>query len=80
VQFERRTEASAQARLLRPDHHRPLTVLAETLPLDPNSESPGLVADCLKPFDSALMKKYPVGTRVNRPENDDAEFAREVSG
>jgi len=34
--------------------------------------------DCLKPFDSALMKKYPVSTRVNRPENDDQECAKEI--
>ena len=36
------------------------------------------LADCLEPFDPRLMKKYPVSTRVNRPENDDEECAREV--
>src|SRR6266566_5571610 len=35
--------------------------------------------DCLKPFDSALMKKDPVSTRVNRPENDDQECAKEIA-
>jgi len=39
---------------------------------------PALVADCFKPFDAKLMKKYPVSTRLNRPENDDQECAQEV--
>ncbi len=30
------------------------------------------------PFDTRLMKKYPVSTRVNRTENDDPECAQEV--
>jgi putative SOS response-associated peptidase YedK len=37
------------------------------------------LADCLKPFDSRLMKKWPVSTRVNRAENDDQECSQEVS-
>jgi hypothetical protein len=37
------------------------------------------VVECLKPFDARLMKKYPVSPRVNRPENDDEECAREVA-
>jgi putative SOS response-associated peptidase YedK len=37
------------------------------------------IFDCLRPFDASLMRKYPVGPRVNRPENDDEECAREVS-
>jgi putative SOS response-associated peptidase YedK len=46
--------------------------------LDPGVTNAALVAECLKPFHSGLMKKYPVSTRVNRPENDDPECAREV--
>jgi putative SOS response-associated peptidase YedK len=46
--------------------------------LDSKVNNPSFLADCFKPFDPALMKKYPVGTRVNRPENDDAECAQEV--
>jgi putative SOS response-associated peptidase YedK len=46
--------------------------------LDPGMTDAALVADCLKPFDARLMKKYPVSTRVNRPANDDQECAREV--
>jgi hypothetical protein len=47
--------------------------------LDPGITDSKRVGDCLKPFDSTLMKKYPVSTRVNRPENDDQECAREVA-
>jgi len=46
--------------------------------LDPGITDAGTVLDCLKPFDAGLMKKYPVSPRVNRPENDDEECAREV--
>ena len=46
--------------------------------LDPGITSPERVFDCLRPFDSNLMKKHPVSTRVNRPENDDEECVREV--
>ncbi|MGB8061961.1 MAG: SOS response-associated peptidase [Candidatus Sulfotelmatobacter sp.] len=37
------------------------------------------LSDCLEPFDAALMKKYPVSTRVNRPENDDHVCAQEIT-
>jgi putative SOS response-associated peptidase YedK len=46
--------------------------------LDPRINNPSLVRASLKPFDPALMKKYPVSTRVKRPENDDHECAQEV--
>ena len=46
--------------------------------LDPGITDPKRVIDCLSPFDARLMKKYPVSSRVNRPENDDEECAREV--
>ena len=46
--------------------------------LDPSISNPSLLRACLKPFDPDLMKKYPVSTRVNRPENDDHECAQEV--
>jgi putative SOS response-associated peptidase YedK len=32
----------------------------------------------LKPFDSNLMKRYPVGTRVNLVANDDPECSAPV--
>jgi putative SOS response-associated peptidase YedK len=46
--------------------------------LDPCITDAEQVADCLRPFDPRLMKKYPVSNRVNRPENDDAVCAQEV--
>jgi putative SOS response-associated peptidase YedK len=46
--------------------------------LDPGFADVAAIADCLKPFDPRSMKKYPVSTRVNRADNDDAECAREV--
>jgi putative SOS response-associated peptidase YedK len=47
--------------------------------LDPGITDVIEVAECLRPFDARLMKKYPVSTRVNRAENDDAECGREIS-
>jgi putative SOS response-associated peptidase YedK len=47
--------------------------------LDSRVKDPALVTDCLKPFDACPMKKYPISTRVNRPENDDLDCLREVS-
>jgi len=46
--------------------------------LDPSVSDPNSVISCLGPFDERLMKKYPVSVRVNRPENDNEECAREV--
>jgi putative SOS response-associated peptidase YedK len=47
--------------------------------LDPSIKNPSILVGCLAPFEAASMKKYPVSTRVNRPENDDHECAQEVS-
>jgi putative SOS response-associated peptidase YedK len=47
--------------------------------LDPGVSDPILVLDCLGPFDARVMKKYPVSARVNRPENDHHECAKEVA-
>ena len=46
--------------------------------LDPGVTDPSCIADCLKPYAPKLMKRYPVGPRVNRVENDDEDCAREV--
>ena len=56
--------------ILKPNHYN--------LWLDSKVTNPSFLVDCLKPFDAASMKKYPVGTRVNRPENDDQSCAQEV--
>jgi putative SOS response-associated peptidase YedK len=47
--------------------------------LDPSMKTPSAVSGCLEPFDAALMKKYPVSARVNRPGNNDHECAQEIS-
>ena len=47
--------------------------------LDPGVVDPARVGDCLRPFDARLMKKYPVSTRVNSPENDDLACAQEIA-
>ena len=46
--------------------------------LDPNIKNASALSGCLEPFDAAQMKKYPVSSRVNRPENDDRECAQEI--
>jgi putative SOS response-associated peptidase YedK len=46
--------------------------------LDPGVSDPNRVVNCLGSFDARRMKKYPVSVRVNRPENDDEECAKEV--
>jgi putative SOS response-associated peptidase YedK len=46
--------------------------------LDPGMTDVAVVANSLRPFDSRLMKKYPVNTRINRAENDGPECAVEV--
>ena len=47
--------------------------------LDLSIKNPSALSGCLEPFDAALMKKYPVSTRVNRAENDDLHCAQEIS-
>ncbi len=47
--------------------------------LDPGVTDPARVAGLLQPFDARLMKKYPVGTRVNNVKYDDAECAEEIA-
>jgi len=46
--------------------------------LDPGFTDVTAVADLLKPYDARLMRCYPVSTRINRAENDDAECAEPV--
>ncbi|HWX53076.1 MAG TPA: SOS response-associated peptidase [Verrucomicrobiae bacterium] len=55
-----------------------LTLENYDLWLDPGITDPARVMECLAPFDTRRMKKYPVGTRVNRPENEGPECAQEV--
>jgi putative SOS response-associated peptidase YedK len=46
--------------------------------LDPGFRNTGSVAEMLSPLDAALMKRYPVSTRINQVQNDDAECAKPV--
>jgi putative SOS response-associated peptidase YedK len=56
--------------ILRPDDY--------DLWLDPGITALCRLTGCLQPFDSRLMKRYPVSTRVNSPENDDMACEREI--
>lgn len=61
-------------RLLQDVHDRMPVILspdAYDTWLDPGLNDVATVADLLKPFDSNLMKRYSVSTRVNSPKNDD---------
>jgi putative SOS response-associated peptidase YedK len=64
------------------DVHDRMPVILKTddyeLWLDPGVTNAALVADCLKPFEARLMKKYPVSSRVNHSANDDEECARKI--
>lgn len=46
--------------------------------LDPSMRDVASAASLLKPFDSKLMKRYPVSTRVNLVANDDPECSAPV--
>ena len=46
--------------------------------LDPEMTNIGVLSDLLTPFDARLMRSYPVSSRINQVQNDDAECARPV--
>jgi putative SOS response-associated peptidase YedK len=46
--------------------------------LDPAFQDTRSVSQMLKPFNAALMRRYPVSTRVNHVLNDDADCAKPV--
>lgn len=46
--------------------------------LDPSMRDVASVVGLLKPFDSNLMRRYPVSTRVNLVANDDPECSAPV--
>jgi putative SOS response-associated peptidase YedK len=41
--------------------------------LDPAFRNTASVSEMLKPFDATIMRRYPVSTRVNQVQNDDAD-------
>ena len=46
--------------------------------LDPGVTDPARVSDLLRPFDGRWMRLYPVGSRVNKVENEGPECAQEI--
>ena len=46
--------------------------------LDPGMTNIGVLSDLLTPFDARLMRSYPVSSRINQVQIDDAECARTV--
>ena len=46
--------------------------------LDPAFRDAGSLSAMLRPFDAALMRRYPVSTRVNHVLNDDADCAKPI--
>ena len=46
--------------------------------LDPAFRNTSSVSEMLKPYDTVLMRRYPVSTRVNQVLNDDADCAKPV--
>jgi putative SOS response-associated peptidase YedK len=46
--------------------------------LDPGTTDTTVISGVLKPFDARLMRCFPVSSRVNRPDNDDAECSARV--
>ena len=46
--------------------------------LDPGYQRGEGILEILRPFDASAMRRYPVSTRVNSVNNEDAECAAEV--
>jgi putative SOS response-associated peptidase YedK len=44
--------------------------------LDPGFRTTDSVSEMLSPFDAALMRRYPVSTRINQVQNDDVDCAQ----
>lgn len=64
-----------------PQHNRMPVILhpdSYDLWLDPGTQNVALVSGLLKPYDSLLMRCYPVSSRVNNVGNDDEECSRPV--
>ena len=46
--------------------------------LDPGMKNVGALSEILKPYDARMMRCYPVSTRLNQVQNDDAECAKPI--
>jgi putative SOS response-associated peptidase YedK len=66
--------------LLLADIHDRMPVILDAdnydLWLDQAFRDTGSLSGMLKPFDAALMNRYPVSTRINQVQNDDADCAK----
>jgi putative SOS response-associated peptidase YedK len=47
--------------------------------LDPGMQNLTAVSELLKPYDARLMRRYPVGTRINHVADDDEECSRPMA-
>lgn len=41
--------------------------------LDPGMKNVDALSEMLRPYDAKMMRRYPVNTRLNQVQNDDAE-------
>jgi putative SOS response-associated peptidase YedK len=67
--------------LTSPVHDRMPVILGREdfdLWLDPGMTNVPVVSELLKPYDAAQMSAYPVSSRVNQVQNDDAECSRPI--
>jgi putative SOS response-associated peptidase YedK len=46
--------------------------------LDPGMQNVAAVYELLKPYDSRVMRSYPISTRVNHVANDDEDCSRPI--
>jgi putative SOS response-associated peptidase YedK len=46
--------------------------------LDPGIKNVDALSEMLRPYDARMMRCYPVSTRLNQVQNDDAEFAKPI--
>jgi len=46
--------------------------------LDPGMKNVDALSEMLKPYDARMMRCYPVSTRLNQAQNDDADCARPI--
>lgn len=46
--------------------------------LDPGMKNVDALSEMLKPYDARMMQRYPVSTRLNEVQNDDAECAEPI--
>lgn len=46
--------------------------------LDPGMRNVDAVSEMLRPYDARIMRSYPVSTRLNQVQNEDAECARPI--